>query len=101
MMLDLGLHLSERRLQEVQVRQHLLQQQPMVRLELPLQRLAQRGQFGSQAPPRQLRQRFGVMVARHQSMQHRPSALAQYIGGHRRQLNVAQLEYLVHAVDLL
>ena len=98
--LDLAIGVSDRGLQEVDVGEHLRDQQTVVLESEPVgQRLAQRRDLRPQPALRQLGQHGRVLLASQQRGQDRPAGLAQDRRGNRGELDPGVLQHLLQALD--
>lgn len=98
--LDPLVDLRDRRLQEVDVAQHLGNEQAVVfEAEAVGQRLAQCGDLRAQPALGQLGQGRRILVSLQQRFQDRPAGLPQDRRSNRGELNTSVLEHLLQALD--
>jgi hypothetical protein len=96
---DLPTHLLNHRIEVIDVRQLLGDQELVMGAKASRQCPLQLGDLLPQLAVRQLRQRRRIGRPRHQALEHRASRDPQNVGGHGRQLDVGSFQHLLQPID--
>jgi hypothetical protein len=86
--------------QEVDLREHLGDEQRVVAGEATLERCAQGGDLLAQRALGQLGEDLGIVSARDQRVEHLAGGFAEHLGGDRGQFDPGVLQRLLHALHL-
>ena len=89
-----------RLIEEVDLREHLADQQHVVVGEAPLKRFSERGDLLAQAALGELGQDLGVMRAGDQRVEHPPGGHAEHLAGDRGELDSGVLQGLLDPLHL-
>lgn len=87
-------------IEEIDVAQDRADPQPVMAVEVTLQRLLECGDLLAHLPPREIGQDLGVGLAGDERVEHVAPGLAENVRGHAVELDPGVLQRLVQAVDL-
>lgn len=87
------------RIEEFKVIEQGLEEEPMVVPDATVEGKTQIGDLAAQAPQSQFGELFGVFLAFHDGLDHRPTRDPEDVAGHSPELDVGVFEGLVDAID--